>query len=137
MLPNDRQRMVVTDGLQADIDMVVVQEIIVHRTVWRSCGHQQALHKANVDRSGTFGTIDMPQVPHSANDLADIELIIAGVEDHRLRIHPHTRGIRTQSPNLTVMHRVRPTGKQMIPHVPPDSHRSRVHTDIRLATVVM
>lgn len=56
------------------------------------------LHKTNP--SGTFGMIDLPQLPHSANDLADIELIIPGVKDHILRIHPHTRGIPWNSCEL-------------------------------------
>ena len=53
MLPNDRQRMVVIDGLQADMDMVVVQETIIRRTTldfvekFGSGVAHVKLHKAN------------------------------------------------------------------------------------------
>ena len=42
MLPNDRQLMVVTHGLQADMVMVVVQETIIRRTT-EDCSEKSEL----------------------------------------------------------------------------------------------
>jgi hypothetical protein len=65
MLPNDRQLMVVTDGLQADMDMVVVQETIIRRTIldYLEKSELHAPSYIKLARIWLFGMITLPDFP--------------------------------------------------------------------------
>lgn len=60
MLPNDRQLMVVTHGLQADMVMVVVQETIIRRTTEDCLLGEVGVGHAKKTTSGCLGMITLP-----------------------------------------------------------------------------